>query len=71
MAEALARQTAAAARLRLQCHILLADRTGNTATEYVDNGNVLLDWLHGATVERRTGGTDMQAEMETLARRLE
>jgi L-cysteate sulfo-lyase len=66
-----ARQTAAAAaRLGLQCHILLEDRTGYTASDYTDGGNVLLDRLHGATVERRPGGSNMQAEMEEAATRL-
>ncbi|MFO0461112.1 MAG: D-cysteine desulfhydrase [Burkholderiales bacterium] len=66
-----ARQTvAAAARLGLQCHILLEDRTGSTDPDYTDNGNVLLDRLHGATVERRAGGSNMQAEMEAVAARL-
>jgi L-cysteate sulfo-lyase len=66
-----ARQTAAAAaRLGLRCHILLEDRTGSTDPSYCDNGNVLLDHLHGATVERRAGGSDMQAEMEVVAARL-
>ena len=66
-----ARQTAAAAaRLGMQCHILLEDRTGNTAFNYTENGNVLLDRLHGATVERRPGGSDMQAEMEAVATQL-
>ena len=54
----------------MQCHILLEDRTGYTTPDYTDNGNVLLDRLHGATVERRAGGSNMQAEMETLAARL-
>lgn len=63
-----ARQTAAAAaRLGLACHILLEDRTGYTDPSYTDNGNVLLDRLHGATVDRRPGGADMAAEMEDLA----
>ena len=66
-----ARQTAAAAvRLGLQCHILLEDRTGSTDPNYTGNGNVLLDHLHGATVELRAGGSDMQAEMEAVAARL-
>lgn len=66
-----ARQTAAAAaRLGMHCHILLEDRTGSTDPSYTDNGNVLLDRLHGATVERRPGGSDMQAEMEAVAARL-
>ena len=55
-----ARQTAAAAaRLGMRCHILLEDRTGSTDPSYCDNGNVLLDRLHGGTVERRAGGSDM------------
>ena len=63
-----ARQTAAAAaRLGLGCHILLEDRTGYTDPSYTDNGNVLLDRLHGATVDRRPGGANMAAEMEDLA----
>ncbi len=66
-----ARQTAAAAaRMGMRCHILLEDRTGSTEPSYTDNGNVLLDRLHGATVERRTGGSNMQAEMETVAAKL-
>jgi L-cysteate sulfo-lyase len=63
-----ARQTAAAAaRLGMHCHILLEDRTAFTDAPYTDNGNVLLDRLHGATVERRPGGANMQAEMEAVA----
>ena len=66
-----ARQTAAAcARLGIDCFILLEDRTGYTDPDYVNNGNVLLDRLHGATIDRRPGGADMQAEMETLAEKL-
>jgi len=63
-----ARQTAAAAaKLGLACHILLEDRTGNNSPDYTLNGNVLLDRLHGATISKRSGGADMNAEMETLA----
>ena len=66
-----ARQTAAAAaKLGMKCHILLEDRTGSTDPDYTDNGNVLLNRLHGATVERRAGGTNMQHEMDQLAERL-
>jgi len=66
-----ARQTAAAAaRLGFGCHILLEDRTGYTDPSYTDNGNVLLDHLHGASVDRRPGGADMPAAMEALADRL-
>ena len=43
-----ARQTAAfAARMGMGCHILLEDRTAKTDREYTQNGNVLLDYLHG------------------------
>ena len=63
-----ARQTAAfAAKLGMGCHILLEDRTGSNNANYNHNGNVLLDHLHGATTEKRPGGGDMNAEMETLA----
>jgi L-cysteate sulfo-lyase len=63
-----ARQTAAvAAKFGLECHLLLEDRTGYDLADYTLNGNVLLDRLHGATVSRRPGGADMNAEMEALA----
>ena len=66
-----ARQTAAAAaKLGMACHILLEDRTGSNDPDYVLNGNVLLDRLHGASVSKRAGGADMNAEMEALAERL-
>lgn len=63
-----ARQTAAfAARLGMDCHILLEDRTGSKDRNYNANGNVLLDFLHGATVEKRPSGLDMNAELEKVA----
>ncbi|MBX6372658.1 MAG: D-cysteine desulfhydrase [Acetobacteraceae bacterium] len=66
-----ARQTAAAAaKLGFACYILLEDRTGYTDPAYTQSGNVMLDKLHGATVSRRPGGADMQAEMEALAEEL-
>ncbi len=66
-----ARQTtAAAAKLGMGCHILLEDRTGSNDRDYILNGNVLLDRLHGASVSKRAGGTDMNAEMEALAETL-
>ncbi|MCA0918367.1 MULTISPECIES: D-cysteine desulfhydrase [Halomonas] len=66
-----ARQTVAAAcKLGLGCHILLEDRTGSEDPNYNHNGNVFLDQLHGASVEKRPGGADMAAEMEGLADRL-
>lgn len=66
-----ARQTAAAAsKLGLGCHILLEDRTGFNDPQYNFNGNVLMDQLHGATISKRPGGADMNAEMATLAEKL-
>lgn len=63
-----ARQTAAfAARLGMKCHILLEDRTSYNNANYNNNGNVLLDHLHGATTEKFPGGHDMPAEMERAA----
>lgn len=66
-----ARQTAAAAaRLGMRCHILLEDRTGYNYENYKYNGNVLLDVLHGASIEHRGPDLDMNAEMETAANRM-
>ncbi|MBT54495.1 MAG: D-cysteine desulfhydrase [Mameliella sp.] len=63
-----ARQTAAAAaKLGLECHILLEDRTGYNHENYRYNGNVLLDVLHGASIEHRGPDLDMNAEMEAVA----
>ena len=65
------RQTAAcAARLGLECHVLLEDRTGKTDHDYTRNGNVLLDELHGASIEHRPADSDMDAEMAKVAERL-
>lgn len=67
-----ARQTAAAAaKLGMKCHILLENRTGSTDPDYTDNGNVMLNRMHGAVVERRPGGSNMQQEMELLAERFQ
>jgi L-cysteate sulfo-lyase len=66
-----ARQScAAAAKLGMESHILLEDRTGFHDDAYVLNGNVLLDQLHGATISLRAAGSDMNAEMELLAQQL-
>lgn len=66
-----ARQTAAAAaRLGMDCHILLEDRTGFRDSDYTENGNVILDRLHGASIEVREAGLDMNAELEAVAERL-
>ncbi|QSF54204.1 D-cysteine desulfhydrase [Brevundimonas fontaquae] len=62
------RQTAAAAAAHgLACEIILEDRTGSRATDYVGNGNVLLDRLFGATLRTVPSGTDMVAELEKTA----
>lgn len=63
-----ARQTAAfAARMGVDSHILLEDRTGIREPNYQHNGNVFLDLLHGATLEHHPGGTDMEAAMAVSA----
>jgi len=66
-----ARQTCAiAAKLGLDCHILLEDRTGFHDEAYAHNGNVLLDQLHGASISIRPVDSDMNAEMEQLGQQL-
>ena len=65
-----ARQTAAAAaRLGLDCHLLLEDRVPFQDDDYRENANVLLDQLHGATTETRGPGLDMNAELDQVAAR--
>lgn len=62
------RQTAAAAAAHgLACEIILEERTGSKASDYVGNGNVLLDRLFGATIRTVPSGTDMVAELEKTA----
>lgn len=66
-----ARQTCAiAARLGLECHLLLEDLSGHHDESYAHNGNLLLDRLHGASISSHPEGADMDAEMEELAARL-
>jgi L-cysteate sulfo-lyase len=66
-----ARQTVAiAAKLGLQSHILLEDRTGYTIDEYKHSGNVFLDHLYGASVVEVPKDTDMNAAMAELAAQL-
>jgi L-cysteate sulfo-lyase len=65
-----ARQTAAfAARMGMNCHILLEDRTGKTDPDYTSNGNVLLDQLHGASIEHHASHPDMNAVLGQVAER--
>ena len=62
------RQTVAAAVSNgMACEVILEERTGSTATDYTENGNVLMDRLFGATIRRVPGGTDMAAELEKTA----
>jgi len=62
------RQTAAAAAAHgLHCKVILEERTGSKATDYVHNGNVLMDRLFGAGIRFVDGGSDMPAELEKTA----
>lgn len=66
-----ARQTAAiAARLGLQCHLILEDRTGYRHDDYRRSGNVFLDRLFGAHLSEVAAGTNMDEAMAQLAGRL-
>jgi L-cysteate sulfo-lyase len=66
-----ARQTAAcAAKMRIDCHILLEDRTLKTGHDYTASGNVFLDYLHGAKVEHCAANPDMNGELTKLAAKL-
>lgn len=67
-----ARQTvAAAARVGMQCKILLEQRVSNASEEYEESGNVMLDRLMGGDiVARLPAGTNMQEAMEDLAAEL-
>jgi L-cysteate sulfo-lyase len=63
-----ARQTvAAAAKLGMQCHVILEDRTGYAMDEYQRSGNVFLDHLMGAPMRTVPSGSDMDAEMRKTA----
>lgn len=67
-----ARQTAAAAAfLGLDCEIVLENRIGSTALDYLESGNVFLDHLIGAKVHPPfAADTDMNAVMEDIADKL-
>jgi L-cysteate sulfo-lyase len=71
------RQTAAAAaRLGLKCHLLLWNMTGYRERAYLENGNILLDHLHGATIHELSGvgATDpltyLNGEVDKVTRQL-
>ena len=62
------RQTAAAAaRLGLQCEVLLEHRVADPSDLYRTSGNVLLDRIFDANLREYPKGTDFDAEMEKIA----
>ncbi|AYV49258.1 D-cysteine desulfhydrase [Caulobacter flavus] len=62
------RQTiAAGARHGLATEVILEERTGSKASDYMGNGNVLLDRLMGASIRFVPAGTDMNEELEASA----
>ena len=66
-----ARQTCAiAARLDIECHLLLEDTSADRGDAYASSGNLLLDRLHGARIASRPAGSDMDEEIEKLAQEL-
>jgi len=66
-----ARQTAAiAAKMGMECHIILEDRTGYRHADYQHSGNVFLDHLYGAHLNEVPGNTPMDKAMEDLAAQL-
>jgi L-cysteate sulfo-lyase len=71
------RQTAAAAaRLGLKCHLLLWNLTGCRERAYLQNGNILLDRLHNATIHELSGAgatdplTYLNAEVDKFTQAL-
>lgn len=64
------RQTAAfAARLGLGCHLVLTNPNGSNDANYLRNGNLLLDRLHGATTEIAPADMHPNAALEAAAER--
>ena len=62
------RQTAAAAaHFGMACEIILEERTGSKAVDYVGSGNVLLDRLLGGKLRFVPAGTDMNAQLAAVA----
>ena len=62
-----ARQTVAiAAKLGMQSHVILEDRTGYRFEDYRQSGNVFLDHLYGASVSEVPAGTDMNQAMASV-----
>ena len=66
-----ARQTTAiAAKMGMECHLLLENPTGRDDEAYVYGGNVLLDQLHGSAISKLPFGADINAAAEDLAQQL-
>jgi L-cysteate sulfo-lyase len=66
-----ARQTAAAAcKLGLHCELVFEKRIGGASDAYLNSGNVLLDRLIGASIREVAKGSDMDAELESVAAEL-
>ena len=62
------RQTAAAAaKLGMQCEVLLEHRVAKPSELYRTSGNVLLDRIFGANLREYEKGTDFDAEMARIA----
>ena len=53
------------------CEIILEHRTGSEDPEYLENGNVLLDRLFGASIKTVPAGTDMDAALEESAEEIQ
>jgi L-cysteate sulfo-lyase len=66
-----ARQTAAAAaKLGLDCHLLLEQEVQGMGPEYAQSGNVLVDRLCGARLHFIPKGSDAKTALEALANEL-
>lgn len=66
-----ARQTAAAAaKLGMGCHLVLENSIGDTTDLYLKNGNLLLDFLHGASWECHPTGGDLHSAFEGAVRKI-
>ncbi len=66
-----ARQTAAAAaKLGLECHLLLEEEVNRTDADYGGSGNLLIDRLCRAHLHRYPRNTDMPLALDTLAEKL-
>ncbi len=66
-----ARQTAAAAcKMGMACELVFEQRVEDPSDPYINSGNVLLDRIFGANLRDVAKGSDMDAEMESIAAEL-